>query len=640
MLPNCHSGKQLAGYGPIQIIQNYGGLNMCGVAGYFGTNLISNARLESCKKLMERRGPDGNGYFYRKVGNDRNAQILHSRLRILDLDDRSNQPFLTDDDCLSFNGEIYNYLELRDRLKKSGVSFATDGDTEVLAKVIQKFGVDGLDQCEGMWAFAWLDESGLILSRDRFGEKPLYILKDETGLYFGSEPKFIFALIGHTLPVNKNHLLRYMVNGYKALYKSGDTFFEGLKEVPPGSVLKVDVHGVCVEQKYWVPKFNQQIDGMSFGDAVLNAREALINSVELRLRSDVPIAFCLSGGIDSNALIAIAKKYLNYDVHGYTIMNTDERYEEQEMVNASVNALQLRHTEVPINESDFLDNLRKLVKYHDSPVSTITYYAQWQLMEKIAEDGYKVSVSGTAADELFSGYFDHHNFYLASLKNYSDEQLLARKNWHEVVAPIVRNPFLQDADCFIKNPNLRDHIFLDAAVFLSYLNSPWFERFEEEEYSNIILRNRMNNELFHESVPVILHEDDLNAMYYSVENRSPFLDRRLFEVCQSIPTRHLIRNGRAKAVLREAVRGLTPDIILDNPRKVGFNAPILDYLDLNNPKIRSQILADSPIFQLIKRDSIEALLNKAHLPNSQSKFLFYFLNAKMFLEEFSAQGIL
>jgi asparagine synthase (glutamine-hydrolysing) len=148
----------------------------------------------------------------------------------------------------------------------------------------------------------------------------------------------------------------------------------------------------------------------------------------------------------------------------------------------------------------------------------------------------------------------------------------------------------------------------------------------------------MSNELFHESVPVILHEDDLNAMYYSVENRSPFLDRRLFEVCQSIPTRHLIRNGRAKAVLREAVRGLAPDIILDNPRKVGFNVPISDYLDLNDPKIRNQILADSPIFELIKRDAIEALLNKAHLPNSQSKFLFYFLNAKIFLEEFSAVG--
>jgi len=611
---------------------------MCGIAGYFGTNLISADRLERCKQLMERRGPDGNGYLYKKVGKNRHAQLLHSRLRILDLDERSNQPFLAGDDCLTFNGEIYNYLELRNELQKDGQSFRTDGDTEVLANVLQKFGVEGLNLCEGMWAFGWLDEDGLILSRDRFGEKPLYIYEDDSGLYFGSEPKFIFALLGYVLPVSKNHLLRYMVNGYKALYKSGDTFFEGLKEVPPGSALRFDFNGKRTNQKYWLPKFDQQIDGMSFDDAVLNARDALINSVKLRLRADVPIAFCLSGGIDSNALIAIAKKYLNYDVHGYTIMNTDERYEERDMVNASVNTLQLRHTEVPIDASDFLEKLRKLVRYHDSPISTITYYAQWQLMEKIAADGYKVSVSGTAADELFSGYFDHHNLYLASLERNSNEQSSARKNWYEVVAPIVRNPFLQDADCFIKNPNLRDHIFLDAAVFSSFLTFPWNENFEEERYSNILLRNRMSNELFHESVPVILHEDDLNAMYYSVENRSPFLDRRLFEVCQSIPTRHLIRNGIAKAVLREAVRGLAPDIVLDNPRKVGFNVPISDYLDLNDPKIRNQILADSQIFKLIKRDAVEALLNKAHLPNSQSKFLFYFLNAKIFLEEFSAVG--
>jgi asparagine synthase (glutamine-hydrolysing) len=608
---------------------------MCGIAGYFGENLIPIDRLDRCKKLMKRRGPDGDGYFFKRVGKRRNAQILHSRLMILDLDERSNQPFTTEHGCLSFNGEIYNYLELKEEFKKNSVTFNTAGDTEVLAKVLQNCGIDGLDKCEGMWAFAWLNKNELILSRDRFGEKPLFIYKDNTGIYFGSEPKFIFALLGHQLPINQEHLLRYMVNGYKALYKKGDTFFEGLKEVSPGSILKVSVDGICTEKKYWTPRFDQQIDEMSFENAVLEARDALINSVRLRLRSDVPIAFCLSGGIDSNALISIAKKYLNYDVHGFTIMNTDKRYEEREMVNASVSDLQLRHTEVPIDKNNFLENLRDLVNYHDSPISTISYYAQWQLMEKIAADGYKVSVSGTAADEMFSGYFDHHNFYIASIQESADEQILARQNWREFVAPIVRNPFLQDVDCFIKNPSLRDHIFLDSAVFSSFLISGWSEKFKEEQYSATLLRNRMNNELFHESVPVILHEDDLNSMYYSVENRSPFLDRRLFEVCQSISTRHLVRNGRAKAVLREAVRGLAPDVILDNPRKVGFNAPVLDYLDLNNPRIRNKILADSPVFELIKRDAIEELLSKVHLPNSQSKFLFYFLNTKIFLEKFS-----
>jgi asparagine synthase (glutamine-hydrolysing) len=149
----------------------------------------------------------------------------------------------------------------------------------------------------------------------------------------------------------------------------------------------------------------------------------------------------------------------------------------------------------------------------------------------------------------------------------------------------------------------------------------------------------MNNELFHESVPPILHEDDLNAMYFSVENRSPFLDRPLFELCQSIPSRHLIRDAKAKAVLREAVRGLAPDAVVDNPRKVGFNVPIFDYLNVRDPEVCDQLLADSPIFDHVHRQPIEQMIRQPHLPNSQSKFLFYFLNAKIFLEEFSGAAV-
>ena len=148
------------------------------------------------------------------------------------------------------------------------------------------------------------------------------------------------------------------------------------------------------------------------------------------------------------------------------------------------------------------------------------------------------------------------------------------------------------------------------------------------------MRNRMANELRNESVPVILHEDDLNAMYFSVENRSPFLDTALFDWCQAVPTRHLVRRGLAKSVLRECVRGLVPDSILDNPRKVGFNAPVLDYLDVADPAVCAELLADSPIFEIVRKDRIRALLDNDNLPNSQSKFLFNFVNAKIFLEEF------
>jgi asparagine synthase (glutamine-hydrolysing) len=350
----------------------------------------------------------------------------------------------------------------------------------------------------------------------------------------------------------------------------------------------------------------------------------------------VPLAFCLSGGVDSNALIAIAKRVFGYDVHGFTIMNTDERYEEREMVEHAVAALELRHTAIDLETDGFLDKLRILVRQHDAPVYTITYYVQWQLMQRIAEHGYRISISGTGADELFSGYYDHHNAYLHDIHDDAALHDEALGHWREHVAPIVRNPYLQDAGVFVKDPALRDHIYLNAEDFALYLRKPWREPFAEELYTSGLLRNRMMNELFHESVPPILHEDDLNAMYYSIENRSPFLDSTLFDTCARIPTRHLIRRGRAKAVLRDAVRGIAPDQIIDNPRKVGFNAPIGDLLDTTDPATRDYLLDDSPIFELVRRDRVETLIDKAHLPNSESKFLFYLLNAKIFLEEFAA----
>ena len=175
-------------------------------------------------------------------------------------------------------------------------------------------------------------------------------------------------------------------------------------------------------------------------------------------------------------------------------------------------------------------------------------------------------------------------------------------------------------------------VYLGAEEFASYLHEGFEEPFAEARYADDLLRNRMLNELFHEAVPVILHEDDLNAMAFSIENRSPFLDRELFEHCYSIPTRHLVRDGRAKAVLRDAMRGLVPDAALDNRRKVGFNAPIHDLLGVDDPAVRARVLADGPLYEHVRRDRVAALLERPDLPNSESKLLFNLVNAQAFLE--------
>jgi asparagine synthase (glutamine-hydrolysing) len=610
---------------------------MCGIAGYAGPEPIAPERVHRTLELMHHRGPDHAAHRTFEAPDGRTVQMLHARLNIIDLDPRSNQPFRVGPKWMSYNGELYNYLEVRDELARLGAEFHTASDTEVLLAALEKWGWEGLDRCEGMWGFATYDEAegALGLCRDRFGEKPLYIYRDGSGIYFGSETKFIASLLGRPLRVNHRHLHRYLVNGYKALYKTDDTFFEGITELKPGTFLEIGPQGDERRGRYWAPvRASGNGDEMSYAEAVEGTRERLIRSVELRLRADVPLAFCMSGGIDSMSLISIAKNIFDYDVHGFTIVNEDERYEEQDMVEHAKRALGVRHTAIPTNTAGFLPKLRDLVRHHDAPLYTITYYAHWLLMESIAEQGYRISVSGTAADELYSGYYDHHLMYLHEVRG--DEPLFERslEAWREHVAPIVRNPFLQDPYYFIDDPSRREHIYLGAEEFASHLKVAFDEAFEEEDLSDSLLFNRMHNELFHESVPVILHEDDLNAMFFSIENRSPFLDRGLYDFSASIPARHLVQHGKAKAVLRDSMRGIVPERILENRRKVGFNAPLFSFLDVADPDVRSYLMDDSPVFEHVRRARIGEMLALDDLPNSKSKFLFNFLNAKIFLEEF------
>jgi asparagine synthase (glutamine-hydrolysing) len=610
---------------------------MCGIAGYFGSKKIEQGVINETLHLMKRRGPNGQKHFQHILSNVKRCTFLHSRLSIIDLDHRSDQPFHYKNKTIIFNGEIYNYLEVKEKLKRLGHEFHTDSDTEVLIHALDEWGSAALNIIEGMWAFALLDrqQNTITLSRDPFGEKPLYFYQPERGeIYFGSEIKFIASLAEKKFTPNNDHICRFLVNGYKALYKTGETFFREIQELPRATCMQIDLDGAQRRIQYWHPKVHIQQD-MSFAEAVEGTRERLINSVKMRLRSDVPIAFCMSGGVDSNSLISIAKRVFNYDVHGFTILNSDSRYEEQDMIDIGVKELGIKHDGFPIDSTHFFERFRELISYHDAPIITISFYLNWLLQEQISKLGYHISISGTAADELFSGYFDHHVMYFHDVQN--DPILLKEsiQNWERDIAPIVRNPYLQNSHEFINNPFQRNHAYLNNHKYASYLQNHWSEPFTETYFRTGLLQNRMMNELFHETTPISLHEDDLNAMYYSIENRAPFLDRDLLEFSHSIPTKHLVKQGKAKAVLREAMRGIVPDAILDNKRKVGFNAPVTDLLQTNQSSVRDYLLQDSPIFDILKMEPVAEMISQANHPNSDSKFLFSFVSAKMFLEEFS-----
>jgi asparagine synthase (glutamine-hydrolysing) len=603
---------------------------MCGIAGAFGPAAPNSARLEDTLARMSRRGPDANGVFQGTLGG-RPLTLLHSRLSIIDLDARSNQPYAADNCQLIFNGEIYNYVELRDELVAAGCRFRTDSDTEVIIQAYLHYGPDCVDHFEGMWAFALADmrDGTLLISRDRFGEKPLYLTTIDGTLYFASEVKMLAALSGRRPAADWAQVRRYLVNGYKALYKQPASFFEGVSELPAGHNAIVREPASFVSKPYWNLSYSPQ--PMTLDDAVAGVRERLGEALRIRLRSDVPLAFCLSGGLDSTALAALATRQFEQQVDAFSIVDSDPRYNELENMSATVEALGCRHHVIHTVTDGFFERMEALVAYHDAPVATISYYVHSYLSEAIAEAGFKVAMSGAGADELFTGYYDHYAFWLAEMSGSPGfDGLLS--DWRQGYGSFVTNPVLQDPMVFQKRPDERGHIYLNRDLFNNLMTEPLEENFFEANYSSSLLRNRMLNELKHEVVPVILKEDDLNSMYFSIENRSPFLDRQLAEFLFSVPGEHLIHDGFAKYLLRAAIKGLVPESVRLDKRKRGFNASIDSLVDRTDPRTRERLLAPGPIFDIVRRDRLEAFLDGDMTDNSFSKFLFSFISARLFLD--------
>lgn len=604
---------------------------MCGIAGYLGTRLISDATVEQTLATMRNRGPNAERFVRFNDGNLQ-AVLIHTRLSIIDLNERANQPFRIGSCTLIFNGEIYNYLELKQELERDGVSFNTSSDTEVLLQSYIKYGEACVDRFEGMWAFCIFNEAdtSLFLSRDRFAEKPLYFARRPNGFYFASETRTLRALCDHEFQVNEQHLTRYLVNGYKSLYKEPDTFYQGIEELKYASHLKVTSDLKCTTHRYWTPRYAPDVQ-MSLEEAIAGARERLLQSVKLRLRSDVPLAFCLSGGVDSASLVSIAAKHFGHQVEAFSIIEEDERYNEYDNIMSTVHDVKCKPHLIYLETENSIDALTDLIRYHDAPVATTTYYVHSLLSREISKNGFRVVFSGTSADELFTGYYDHFNLHLYEMREHPryPEHL---RHWREHTGKFVRNPYLKDPELYFKDTSIRAHIYLKGDEFAGYLNRPFSEDFKEATFCDSLLRNRMLNELFHESTPVILHEDDLNSMRYSIENRSPFLDRGLFEFCYSIPTEHLIHDGHGKFVLREAMKGILNDTVRLDRRKKGFNASVDSFIDLDDAATMDYLSAkDARVFDIVNREKMVSLLKHHSADNSYSKFIFNFINLRIFL---------
>ena len=608
---------------------------MCGISGYISkTSLIAENGIKRTLELMKRRGPDAKN-FYQNSDGPKQLALLHTRLNIIDLNKRANQPFFDEHFVIVFNGEIYNYLEIKTKLEKKNYKFKTSSDTEVLLKSFQEYGEKCVDHFIGMWAFAIWDikKKKLFLSRDPFGEKPLYYFFNKSGFFFGSEIKFIKSLCKKNFEINKDQINKNLFLGYKSLNKSNNTFYKNIVSLENSSNLLIDLDLNLIKKKYWQPKLNVD-HNMKINDAINGVRDNLVKSLELRMRSDVPIAFCLSGGIDSSLLASHAKKTFNKKISTFSIIDEDPRYNESENIKHIIDDLKCNHELIKTNNDEklFFDRLKILTNYHDGPIATLSYYIHSFLSENISKKNYKVAISGTGADELFTGYYDHFLLHFQTINGteYLDPNI---ESWKKFILPKIRNPFLQNSKLYINEPDNRDLVYEKNLGISQYSINDFDQKFKEENYCDELLRKRMMNELFNEVVPVILKHDDLNSMYHSIENRSPYLDRNLLEFALTIPPHLLISDGFQKKILRDSGKGILCDEVRLSKEKKGFNASINSIINLKNPKNLEFIFDESsPIAEYVDLKKIKNDLKIEMIPNHISKLIFSVISTKFFLE--------
>ncbi len=610
---------------------------MCGIAGYYGSKKIERYRIHNCLKTMKNRGPDSNGTKYFDYKN-KSVGLLHSRLKIIDLFDRSNQPFTINGYSIIFNGEIYNFNEIKKNLISRGYKFKTKSDTEVLLYNFIEKKFKAFSDFEGMWALAIWDDNRkeLILSRDRFGQKPLYYFWDSENFYFGSQINQIFALTKNVGVINEKKIYDYLGSGYRVLFKDRETFYKNVYNFPKSSYAIIKNKNFSIH-KYWELK-NHVDSKISFDDAKIELKSILKKSIENCLVSDQNISMMLSGGIDSNILYKIIHRDIKKKISTFSIIDKDKRYDESILIRKS---LKRSNNEKKFIDSNYLmkfnmvENLKKKIEFYKSPMLTISSYVSSFLQKNISEKGIRVNLSGIGADELFGGYYQHHTYFLNDVKKKKNFNLHFNY-WKKNIFQLTRNPHLRNSS-FLKIKNYYRNSLLNYLVnpnIQNFFNRKYIYNFKEKKFSKSLLKNRMFNELFYENIPTMLFEDDRNHMFYSIENRSPFLDTKLVEFATKLPKEYLFNLGFGKYILRESYKKDIDKEIIFNKVKKGFNFNLSNLIhNKKNSHTLNFLLSDpkNPIFEIINFTKIKKIREKKFLLNSEAKFLFGVINLAIFL---------
>lgn len=559
---------------------------MCGILGFYSPVLTTSLKKEirSSVKSLSHRGPDDKGFVLKKT-KDGNVMLAHTRLSIIDLSKSANQPMVSNSGrfILSFNGEIYNYKEIRTFLEQNGYNFATSSDTEVLLNAWEFWGEDCLKKLTGMFAFAIFDQRDEILHlvRDAFGIKPLfYSFKNQT-FFFSSEIGALFKFSQLHRAPNFQSVFDYLT--LSRVDRGEETFFESVKHLLPGHKMKfvIGQKPTLEISRWWNPKITENLE-ISFDHASERLRELFLKSVSLHTRSDVPIGATLSGGIDSSAIVCCIRE-LNPEVpintFSYLARNSPKNEERWiNLVNRKVNA---NPHFITLEKDDLNSDLKKLIKLQGEPFGSTSIYAQFRVFNKCNELGIKVTLDGQGADEMLAGYHGYPEERFKSLiANYELVEIYRfyksiKNSKGNFANQVFLNALKSFFDC--KNPSFTKQVDF-ANQYLSN-NFPYKSFFCNQK--NLSHRNQrslmeaLRNSLTGKKGLVhLLRYEDRNSMFHSIESRVPFLNTEIAEFTLTLPEKFLISNDfKTKNIFRHAMRDIVPVEILQRKDKIGFETP-------------------------------------------------------------------
>jgi len=607
---------------------------MCGIAGilYFNGSSVESTEIDRITQVIRHRGPDK---YQQWISDDRSIGFGHQRLSIIDLSELADQPMhYMDRYVITFNGEIYNYIELREELQKLGYRFTSHTDTEVVPTAWDAWKEKCLDRFEGMFAFSLYDkqEKLMFCARDRFGEKPFFFHHTPGSHFvFGSEIKVILAwLRNYSLDQEMFFLfLTYYLHENPRNRKQ--TFFENVHRLEAAHYLIINEQGEIYKQKYWEISDQQIPSDITICDAVETFRGLLEQSVSRRLRSDVPVGTSLSGGLDSSTLAHIILQQQTSAQHqfkSFTARFQSRTKDEGYYVRLLANAYQFTSYQTLVNEFVLMNDIEKLVWHQEQPIASASPVAQWEVMKLAHRHKVKVLLDGQGADETLAGYTHYYEPYFKDLittniplffREYSN----FRKNKQD------RNIFGYNFLLELMMPGLRKKMarLRGAAFSLNYLKDlgpvlhPAFSSYDSPFDGMKSLYSTLHSATFNYGLEKLLSFADRNSMAFSLEVRLPYLDHKLVEFLFSLPSDMKLNQGWTKYLLRLAYSEQLPAAISWRTDKLGFEPPQETWM--KSPLMRQKI-----------QESILSLQQKGYISKPDpGKSWIYFI-ADVFLKTF------